>query len=224
MWHEGTTYGSHGRSGGSNFTGDHVRRDSTIKMVQLCSTLHMHGSQTFCNSVCAAEFTLQPEDVVAGAGDMAMMRCEYTSTSGTEVAQWDFEGTAIFAEDPPCGCSIEEDGTLHFSNITADDAGEYTCVVQSGFNTFRCSATLRLEGETVTVCRAFMAVQGSELCGYVVTPKRSSSLIKHYPRLWCGCTLCFLCCLNWPCLIKVALLLKCVYGVTRHWVGKSSAC
>ena len=179
-------------------------------MVQLCSTLHIHGSLTFCNSVCAVEFTLRPEDVVAGAGEMAMMKCEYTSTSGTEVVQWDFEGTAIFAEDPPCGCSIDtEDGTLQFSNITADDAGEYTCVVMSGFNTFRCSATLRLEGETVAVCMAFVAVHCSELCGYVVTPKHSSSLIKHYPRLWCGCTVCVYCVasighvLKWPYLMCV---------------------
>ena len=98
------------------------------------------------------EFTVKPEDVVARIGDMAMMACEYTTEFGTTaVVQWEFEGTAIFNQDPPCGCSIDTtDGTLHFINITAQDVGEYKCVVQVTFQSHECAATLRLAGETVT--------------------------------------------------------------------------
>ena len=82
---------------------------------------------------------------------MAMMACEYTTQSGISVVvDWDFEGTSVIPEDPPCGCSIDAtDGSLHFNNITAQDAGEYKCGVQYMFEIHECAATLRLEGETV---------------------------------------------------------------------------
>ena len=116
----------------------------------------------FCNSVCAVEFTVKPEDVVARAGDMAMMACEYITESGTQgVVEWDFEGTSILANDPPCGCSIDTTGTLHFNNITAQDAGEYKCVVTLNFQSHECPATLRLEGETH--CMVFTG--GVSVCG-----------------------------------------------------------
>ena len=86
------------------------------------------------------EFTIQPQDVVAMAGQVAMMRCQY---SGVDV-EWDKDGTAILPTQEPCDCQVTEDGTLHFNNVSIQDEGEYACVAQIGFSAVRCSAYLRI--------------------------------------------------------------------------------
>ena len=96
-------------------------------------------------SVRAAAFTIQPQDVVALAGQMAMMRCQYT---GVDI-EWDRDGTSIIATQEPCNCQVSEDGTLQFNNVSKEDESKYTCVAQIEFIAKRCSAHLRLAGKTL---------------------------------------------------------------------------
>ena len=81
---------------------------------------------------------------MARAGEMAMMQCEYINQ---EPVEWDKDGTSVISGDSPCDCTISRDGHLLFNNVSAEDVGDYTCVVTIMFNPHRCSATLRLAGE-----------------------------------------------------------------------------
>ena len=90
-------------------------------------------------------------DVVASAGEVAFMRCEYTPSSDDidPAIQWERGGTPVVAEDSPCDCEVTVEGTLRFHNVTANDAGEYRCfVLVAHGQTADCPATLRLAGET----------------------------------------------------------------------------
>ena len=83
-------------------------------------------------------FTVQPQDVVAMAGQVAMMRCNYTG----RYVEWDKDGTSILHMQEPCNCQVSEDGTLHFNKVSKQDEGKYTCVAQMGFIAVRCSVYL----------------------------------------------------------------------------------
>ena len=85
-------------------------------------------------------FTVQPQDVAAMAGQVAVMRCNYT---GVHV-EWDRDGTFILPMQEPCNCQVTEDGTLHFNNVSKQDEGKYTCVAQMDFIAVRCSASLTI--------------------------------------------------------------------------------
>ena len=82
---------------------------------------------------------------MARVGEMAMMQCEYTNQ---EPVEWDKDGTSIISGGSLCDCTISGDGHLIFNNVTTEDVGVYTCVVIIAFLPHRCSATLRLAGET----------------------------------------------------------------------------
>ena len=133
----------------------------------------MTGTRCTCSgyylSVRAAAFTIRPQDVVAMAGQMAMMRCEYT---GVDV-EWDREGTSIIATQEPCNCQRAEDGTLHFNNVSKEDEAKYTCVAQIGFMAARCSAFLWIAGKTMGRLGDVVVLYGRQsVCGYVKPPFR----------------------------------------------------
>ena len=92
-------------------------------------------------------FHMRPEDVVARAGQAAMMTCLYDE-AGTEVITWDKDMTSV-APGSSCDCIIMENGyVLQFNNISLDDVGRYTCHLQVGPSDFQsCSAVLKLAGE-----------------------------------------------------------------------------
>ena len=115
---------------------------SRIALIVFCCPSSIQAHDQDCD-----EFTVQPQDVVALAGQMAMMKCEYTGLA----VEWDKEGYSIIPmHDEPCDCHVTDDGTLHFNNVSRQDEGEYTCVAQMGFSAARCSASLWIADECET--------------------------------------------------------------------------
>ena len=73
---------------------------------------------------------------------MALMACEYATSSGNVTVEWNKNETSLVEGDLPCDCQVLKNGSLLFNNITSNDVGKYTCVARVASEQHDCSAVL----------------------------------------------------------------------------------